>query len=236
MNIQFFICFHKKIHHEIYKVTEEEKKYITLYGVREKDPLNLTNIIYEYELAQYNPTLQKNHYKEGSSIYHVYLNKLYTQYDYVGFGQYDMIFPESTFKSIEKNLSEHTIFYIDFFRWAFVGGQTAITTDYYNVEGGLKNYNRFFKTNYTEEDLIRNRMIVCNTFLIPKKMFEKMMSWLIFYFVDDIHHCMYDTTNNNKPFSPGHMIEALTGMFLALEGARYVKLDIEHSDQHRLSA
>jgi hypothetical protein len=78
-------------------------------------------------------------------------------------------------------------------------------------------------------------MIVCNTFLIPKKMYEKMMSWLINYFKDDIN-VMY-VSNDGGKFNPGHMIEALTSMFLSLEineGAVYEKLDLTHNHDYKI--
>jgi len=47
MNIQFFCCFHKTVQ-DIYQITPEEKdKYITFYGVKNKDA---QKAIYEYEL------------------------------------------------------------------------------------------------------------------------------------------------------------------------------------------
>ena len=133
---------------------------------------------------------------------------------------------------ISKN--SNTIFYVDFFKWAFLGGQTTITHDYCNVPAGLKSYNDFFKKNYTTDDLIRNKMITCNTFLIPKKMYEKMMSWLIQYFRDDVK---INTCVNGHRFDPGHMIEALTGMFLSLEiseGAVYENLHLSHDHKFKI--
>ena len=240
MNIQFFVCFHKKIFLELYKISSiENETYLTFYGVKDKDKDIETNknIIYEYELEYYNPALQRNKYNEGSCIYHIYKNNIYKKYDYIGFCQYDMIFSESIFTNIESNISKNsnTIFYLDFFQWAFLGGQTTIITDYHNIQSGLKSYNEFFNKNYTTEILISNKMIICNTFLIPKKMFEKMMSWLIFYFRDDIN--TINICENGHHFDPGHMIEALTSMFLSLEiseGAIYAKLNLEHNHDFKI--
>lgn len=56
-----------------------------------------------------------------------------------------------------------------------------------------------------------------------------MMSWLIQYFRDDIK--LNYTCTAGYGFNPGHMIEALTSMFLSLEineGGRYEKLDLDH--------
>jgi hypothetical protein len=237
MNIQMFVCFHKKIFSNCYKISQIEKeKYLTFYGVKDKDLEINKNVIYEHELIDYNPILQKKKYNEGSCIYHVYKNNLYN-YDYIGFCQYDMIFLENFFNNIEYKVlnTSNTIFYLDFFQWQFLGGQTTIIEDYHNIPSGLKSYNKFFNKNYTIEDLITNKMIICNTFLIPKKMYEKMMSWLINYYKDDINN-FYICSNNCK-FDPGHMIEALTGMFLSLEineGAVYEKLDLIHNHDYKL--
>jgi hypothetical protein len=105
MNIQLFVCFHKKIFPNIYKISSiENENYLTFYGVKSKDSEINKNVIYEYDLPYYNPILQQNNYNEGSCIYHVYKNNLYNKYDYIGFCQYDMIFSEFFFKNIEYKI------------------------------------------------------------------------------------------------------------------------------------
>ena len=235
MNIQFFVCFHNKIIHKLYEISQIEKNsYLTFYGVKNRDH-TLTNPIYEFELPNCNEILQKNKYNEGSCIYHVYTNRLYEKYDYIGFCQYDMIFRKDIFKNIENNISNNTIFYLGFFESGFLGGQLTIVKDFYNIPSGLANYNAFFHTNYTVDDLIHNKMIVCNTFLIPIRIYVKMMYWLQHYFKEDIH--VNNITGDGHDFDPGHMIEALTSMFLALEiceGAIYKKMDLEHNHNYKI--
>jgi hypothetical protein len=235
MNFNIFIVFHKEIFECNYDIEKKDWDHITFYGVKNKIDIS-KNIIYEKALRFYKPILQKNTYNEGSALYHIYINNLYRKWDYVGFAQYDMKLKKNTISNIEKQLSSKNkahqyIFYMDFFEWAFLGGQTIIISDYGPVENGLDNYNRFFKTSYTEDDLIRNKMIICNTFVIPSTMFKKMMDWMQQYFKNHIEPNMIDTKNFIE-FNPGHMIEALTGMFLSLEvasgRARYIKIDILH--------
>lgn len=241
MNLQIFVCFHKKIIHELYQIrVDETEKYLTFYGVKDRDSNIDSKVIYEYELPVFNPVLQKNLYNEGSCIYHVYKNELYKPFDYIGFCQYDMVFSNNIFQNIETKLVTNkftnTIFYFDFFKWAFIGGQTTIIKDYPHIPSGLNNYNKFFGTSFTTDILIANKMIICNTFVVPKPMFQKLMSWLIQYFNDEInkHHVCEDGFIS---FNPGHMIEALTSMFFALEiseGAVYEKMDIIHDQSFKL--
>jgi hypothetical protein len=229
MNLQIFVVFHNKIFEEIYNITNEEQKYITFYGVKNRYISNM-DVVYENELKLYNPILQQKSYNEASCIYHVYINNLYSRYDYIGFAQYDMKFNSNIFNKISQLISPNTIFCIGFFDKAFLGGQTSIIRNYNNVEAGLKNYNTHFNTNYVESDLINNKMIFANTFIIHKKMYKKMMSWLIEYFINDIDINMHDITNDCH-FNPGHLIEALIGLFLSLEvaqGAKYELLDLTH--------
>jgi hypothetical protein len=146
MNIQIFVCFHKQIFPELYEISKiEQDNYLTYYGVKDNYEDTTRNIIYEYNLAHYNANLQKKKYNEKSCIYHVYKNNLYNKYNYIGFCQYDMKFQQNVFKNIEYKImhNSNTIFYLDFFQWAFLGGQTTITEDYYNVPAGLNNYNKF---------------------------------------------------------------------------------------------
>jgi hypothetical protein len=239
MNFNIFIVFHNEIADHFYNINTNDWRYLTFYGVDKKFDTS-RNVLYEKSLKIYNPALQNKKYNEGSALYHIYMNDLYKSYDYVGFAQYDMIFNKETISNIRKrieskNKAHQYIFYIGFFEWAFLGGQTTIISDYGILKNGLDSYNSFFKTSYTKEDLIKNKMIICNTFIIPSNMFKKMMDWMQQYFKNHIESNMIDTENFIE-FNPGHMIEALTGMFLSLEVAsgvaKYVNFDICHSMYH----
>jgi len=231
MNIHFFVCFHNLVNLDIYHITEEEKSNITLYGVKNAFESSY-DTIYEDELQIYKPELQLNSYNEGSCLYHIYMNNIHKKYDYIGFVQYDMMFEKDIFKNIQTGIvqNSNTIFYVDFFLEKFMGGQSIILRDYPQLKNGLDSYNAFFNTNYTKDHLHNNNMIAFNAFLIPTKMYEKMMSWLERYFIEDIECAIMDIEYRIM-FNPGHIIEALTSMFLCLEtynGAVYKKMEIEH--------
>ena len=61
------------------------------------------------------------------------------------------------------------------------------------------------------------------------------MEWMSRYFIHNIQSSMQ--AQDGIVFNPGHMIEALTSMFLCLEvvqGAEYKKLSISHDQNLKL--
>lgn len=238
LNMKVFVVFHKEFFPGIYYINDKDKKYLTFYGVKEEQETTM-DIIYEKDLPLYEPIWQKLQYNEASALYHIYKNGLHHNYDFIGLFQYDMKVFSNCFPLIEETFKYNcrTIFYLDFFQWAFLGGQTAITTDYSKFKGGLKNYNEFFNTNFTEEHLVAFKMPISNTFVVHVSIFEKMMKWMTQYYIEDIDTLMHDPVKGHC-FNPGHMIEALTSMFLSLEvmqGAEYKKLSLHHDHDYNVS-
>lgn len=238
LKMKVFVVFHKEFFPGVYYITDEDKKYLTFYGVKNRQETTM-DIIYENELPIYEPIWQQRTYNEASALYHIYKNNMHQQYDFIGFFQYDMKVFSNCFPIIENTFKYNcnTIFYLDFFPWAFLGGQTTITKDYPQFEAGLKNYNKFFDTNFNEQQLIDYKMIISNTFVVHTSIFDKMMRWMTQYFIEDIDVLMADPDKGHN-FNPGHMIEALTSMFLCLEvvqGAEYKRLSIHHDHDYNVS-
>lgn len=232
MNIGIYLVFHKAIFEHLYdEVEEEDKKCITLYGVNKEVDTSM-NVLYEKNLPIYRPLLQQLVYNEGTSFYHIYKNGLHKQVDYIGFGQYDMKLFKYTLPNIRNILQQdkNPIIVMDFFpdihETGFLGCHNLIRTHLNNLECALINYNRTFHTYFTLMDVIQNRLLMCNTFVISSDLFETMMSWLIQYYRDDVNVNRHPLIGN-----AGEIPEALIGMFLSLEvfkGAKYYTFDIEH--------
>ena len=234
LRLNIYIVFHDTVEPAYYDALDaDEKSTLTLFGVKERQTTGMRTV-YEDELPIYNSSFQKNHYQEGSALYHVYANNLASESDYVGFFHSDMKFGKDSI-NIAKNIATRSpttthIFYIDLFAHAFIGGQTAIIADYPKLLGGLKSYNEYFGTSYSAEVLVTTQMIIADTFIIPTRLYEKLMAWMSAYFIDDIADRFYDQAHDLE-FNAGHIIEALTGMFLALEvaqGAVYHRLPVVH--------
>jgi hypothetical protein len=234
LRLSIYVVFHDTVEPTYYDALDDhEKATLTLYGVKERRATGMKTV-YEDELPRYNPSFQKNHYQEGSALYHVYANSLARGSDYVGFFQYDMKFGEGAINIatdiVRRSPGTTNIFYMEFFADAFRGGQTAIIADYPKLLGGLTSYNTYFGTRYSTDVLVATKMIIANTFIIPTRLYEKLMAWMTAYFIDDIADCFCDRAHDLE-FNPGHIIEALTGMFLALEvvqGAVYHRLPVVH--------
>ena len=119
--IHMYLVFHSLVFENLLsELSDEDREKLTLYGVRSRHDSTSLNVIYEYELPIYNPCLQQNVYNEGSAFYHIYKNKyLYNQYDYIGFGQYDMKLFKNTFTNINQiicdNPTDNCIFVNMFF-------------------------------------------------------------------------------------------------------------------------
>jgi hypothetical protein len=239
--IGMFLVFHNKYFEELYnELNEDDLKKIIMYGVKNKQESRILNVIYEQDFMIYNKELQSNFYNEGSGFWHLYKNKyLYADYDYIGFGQYDMKLFKNTFSDIintinatESSKREDLIFVADgqFFpsikETGFLGAHNTIHSTINGIPAGIATYNQHFGTNYTLIDVIENRLISCNTFFIHKNLFNKMMSWLEIYYIDNMRYYVGPLIGNG-----GALIEALIGMFLSLEvhkGNKYIPFNIKH--------
>jgi hypothetical protein len=233
--LQIFTVFHKHIPPQILKnLSPIEKHQITLYGVRDRAQ-TLLNLVYEINFPIHNPIFQKKSFNEASALYHIYVNKIHHKSEFIGFTQYDMVFNTNSIHQIYQGSDDSVIFYHDFFQRWFLGGQYTILNDFDDennniIPGGLRSYNEFFGTNHTEQTLIDCKMPICNTFVMSSNRFDKMMSWMIQYFNPNLKTSY--TCPLNYQFNPGHIIEALTSMYLALETAdgncRFQKMEISH--------
>jgi hypothetical protein len=105
--MQFFVVFHQKLFDECYEKIPPDvlQEYFTFFAVNQSIPKEYTpgkyNILNEWDLPIYDPTMQEKGYRENSAIYHVYANGLHRKYGRIGFFQYDMKFNENIVETIE---------------------------------------------------------------------------------------------------------------------------------------
>lgn len=239
--ISLFVTFHKVIHDNLYQyLNKYQKQLLTFYGVRDRQIPDDTelDVIYEYDLPFYNPSLQKLRYNEGSTMYHVYHNDVFDDNRFIGFFQYDMKFDSSEINVIDNICKTETepfvvapFFATDYSKQTLGGSIQLIFEDLTGFGIPLDNYNKFFNTNHTKEDVLSQPFIMCNCFVVPVHLFKKLMCWMEQFFVNKIDSDQLIEIvvknpgaleiNSNIPnldlINPGHLIEILTGMFFALE-------------------
>lgn len=255
--LSLFVVYHKLLYDNFYKtISEDNKKYITFYGVKDKvenTPLQIPSI-FEYELPIFNKTLQENRFNESSAMYHIYENKLYQNVSYIGFAQYDMNIHDEALTAIKTqiiNNRETPIIFAAFFaieesKIHQHGSLNLITKPISFFGSILDNYNRFFSKTYSKDNIMKSPWIMCNTFIIPVAMYEKYMLWLSSYFLHDINveelnkiccenYGYLDTRENI--INRGHLIEVCTAVFLAIEiieGALIQSIDLDHEHNSRV--
>ena len=204
MNLKIFNIWHEKIFDELLNnVPWDDRDDIIMYGVNENIPKISLGDLLEYELKIYNPKLQALGFCQTSCLYHVYKNKLYEGLDYIGFCQYDMKFEKDTISDI-KNTDAETIFHD--LTLSCTKALEDHSTDWDSV---FDSYSSFFNEKIKKEDIIDIHLPLLHTFVIPVKMFVRMMDWMSHYIENEL---IYPTRMSRAEF-----YERIHGIFLAIE-------------------
>jgi GR25 family glycosyltransferase involved in LPS biosynthesis/glycosyltransferase involved in cell wall biosynthesis len=208
VNLQIFNIWHNKLFDHCYESLDNQSlSKITMFDVNENYPKVYNkkyNVVREYQLPHYNSLYQSTNYCQASAFYHIFKNKLYTDYDYIGFIQYDMELQHDFIYSINETIKQKDTVYF------------YSLTNTINVENAillLELYNNYFGRTYTV-DSIKNKEIIClHTFVIPTSVYIKMMEF--YCSILDQLHSMY--INGRFNVSMSETTEILFGLFLLLE-------------------
>jgi hypothetical protein len=240
-NFQFFIVYHKELdQNRIFPKYEPLyiKRFFTPYAVnpiynksikfKSKRPEEQSNGIFEYTLDKFNPFLQKRGYMETSAYLHIYWNKLYEKYDWVGVTQYDMVHHQEC-----RNLRQNTIYILQSNKDTIVTNgkfHPLMFPDKRDLNYLLSHYNKHFRTNYIVRDLEGLPLSLWQTGLYPKQIFEKLCSWLE-KLVDDIYPWVTQPPYETHWGSIGGYTERAISLFIAIEikeGKKYQQLQLKH--------
>ena len=221
--IKIFVLFHENLFGYLYRNLKKYRKNLVFVGskrwsFRLRLPIKHCDVIYVNELGNFNANLEKRGYKETSTIYHLYINKLYQGLDYIGFAQYDMGVGDYCFDTVKQKLvnnpGKNYIFYME--KVPMIHSDGLVYNFFHPATELLINsYNRHFGTNYTIDGLIHNpvtanNLILYSTFIIPVKIFEKMMGWIV-ALLPEIDFLA------DKPYPIANLTERAFGLALALE-------------------
>lgn len=194
------------------------------------------------------------YWAESEGIYNIWKSGIYKDTEYIGFLHYDIEFKlkdkdrmrESFYLGTATNITSRIERYIKRKEKCHISFQTYdiqweynqdISADINNpntlVHGGrncydyiLEDYNNYFKTSYTLDDLLQKEKInLCSCFLIDVVTFEKMMGffdWIVTSRKLDV----FDTEHHYR--FQGGMAERYFGVFLIFEYEKMLDLSLVH--------
>lgn len=178
--LTFYIIFHKDLFPSNTDAfsTREIKNIFTWVGVNEAIqktiPLRMLGypFIYEYKMRLYNPVFQKNNFYQNSVFFHLYRNQSYLNSKFVGFGQYDMKFDRS---SIPVALIDDHVY--GYFPYENEAIWNLFPREFWQAVF-LDEYNQYYTTSHTFEDLSRYPFFLYHTFILPTSVFIHIMPFI----------------------------------------------------------
>lgn len=180
-NVKLFVVFHAKIFDECYEHIPQEylDKYFVFVAVNENIPKEYTpnkyNVINEWDLNIYEPSFQKLGYKENSVIFHIYMNNLHKDLDYIGFFQYDEYFNKNAIEDILNNIKPNTYLCLPLYNYIFMTHNLwnePIILDYI-----IRSYITYFNAPFIID--MKEKYPLFNTYIIPTKIYNKIIPWLL---------------------------------------------------------
>lgn len=247
---KIFVTFFKKLYDEHYTIDKTlDLNNFTFVKVNDEYEIEIDgkldyDIFIEHDFRIYDPELQKKGYHENSVLYHLYKNEDYKKYNYIGFIEYDHVLSEDFCETIQTKLDEtqdNLIFAFNKFTYAQLWDQGILLNPHRpkKQEGNAKSkwncvrvilndYNEFFGTKYTLEDLKKKGCFpICHAVLMPTKIFEKIMTF----------HTFIIDSGRVEPFhsfnwrSNAGLMERYLAVELALEDAKMVdSIQLEHRE------
>jgi len=218
--IQIFIVFHKYIFDECYKNISQDilDKYFTFIAVNkniQKKYSKKYKVINEWDLPIYDSKFQERGYNENSAIYHVYANNLHKPYKSIGFFQYDMVFNSLKIDSLEKMYYYKTY---DFNFCSYKTWNEEKTLDFI-----IKDYEIFHKSFSKEK-----QYPLYNSFIIPVKIYEKIMKWVIQLY-DKLYPWCIQPPNKTHFSHIGLIYERIMAYAIGQEDLEQIQLNINHN-------
>jgi FkbM family methyltransferase len=171
-----YVVFHKALYDQCYnELTEDEFSCLRFIAVNEHIEKTYTykNVIKEWELPIYNPYYQSNGYNENSVLKHIYDNNL-IESEYIGFVQYDMIFPKNSINQILQLLNPETCVsvYSTSYQGAFVN--TAVDSERQIINKIPFLYDAFFKT----KSIPNKRYPLLNSYIVHSDVYRNAMPFV----------------------------------------------------------
>ena len=230
MNTHVFIVYHNTINpnaifNSKHYDTDSIKRDFTFFGVNELYEKKIIddkgyNKLYEYDLTNYDPFLQKRGYMETSVYLHIYWNNLHKEYDNVGICQYDMVhsnpLPKLNNNTIIVQSTTKNIVAAN--KW-----HNMMCPHVRNLQFILDSYNKHFNKKYTVCELNGLPLSLWQTNIYPILIFEKLCKWLE-VFVKEIYPWSIESPYETHWGVIGGFTERAIALFNALEKKNTIRL------------
>ena len=242
--LRIFIVYHDKIFHENYtKDTLFDLNLYTFLKVGDNEKHDDSFHVHIKQLETYIPL--GKHYAEAEAIYNIYKNpEMYENLDFIGFSQYDK--PHqfrnkdgfNVTEEILNNLAPNTHISLESYLFEVDLAQQIMMDEAYPNQltgygrnayvGILTEYNQFFKTHYSFDDLMGKEINLCSSYILP------VANWLnVMKFISEvIESKRLDKFDTERKYRlQGGLLERYFGVAIMLEGLKSINLTIEHISQ-----
>jgi len=240
--LKIFIAFHNNIFFEHYeKDLLFSKDYYTFCKI-DKLPNNYFHLSNVIDVNQFPNFVDiGSDYGEYQGIYNIYKNpEIWKDLLYFGYSQYDKSHVRvetgetNITEQILNNLDEKNHISLETHYFAIDYNQKIMMDDEYptklvgngvNVYNRIiKEYNEYYNTNHTLDKFFNKKINLCTSFIIPIKIFEKIMIWISF---------IIESGKLTKffPASRVHgagLLERFFGVALILENLNFIDVNILH--------
>lgn len=241
-----YITTHKNIFPELYSkdsnFNSSNYKFINISS----NPLKITNQLFHVINLPKEPGYipMGDYYYDSRVIYNIYKNqRFYEGLDFIGFLHYDFEFklPDGSgnvTKKINKYLRDKTKAHISFsthniqmiYNQRILADEkqpnTLSGSGYNCIDYILNDYNNYFHTSYTLNDLYQKHDVnMCSCFLIDVHRFIKMMKF-ISSIIESKKLKVFDRQHILKIH--GHLLERYFGVFLMLKYDQFLNLPLPH--------
>ena len=225
---RIFIIFHQGIAPTItgtdkypdlvqyYATNTDYKKYILTSNGESELLDKRDDVLLEYRLPRYDASIHKKGFMETSAYIHIYRNRLYLPYKFIGVTQYDMIWNNAVAHRIKslnqknKVLAQTSGTILSRGRWHYLMFAERFPLDFL-----IDSFNKFFNTRYTQEDLKGRPLTLWQTYFMHRSVFEDLSRWLS-VLVNEVYPWA-----NRPPYEThwgflGSLIERAESIFFAL--------------------
>ncbi|WDF54709.1 hypothetical protein [Mucilaginibacter sp. KACC 22063] len=236
IDYRLFVVFHQQLKNEYYDSSIINK--YEFVNVNPRNDLTAINpdyiVISQYEFENFH-SLGK-WYTESEVIYNIYKNKyLYKDVNYIGFLQHDIDSSVLNKEILEKNLPKYQLinlqpypFQTDYNQKILMDEsqpdkKTGAGVNCYEVI--INDYNNFYNTNYTAENLKNVTLNLCSSFILRTDIFEKMM-----LFIESIIKSgKLDQFDSNRQYRiQGGLLERYYAVWLAFDNLQTTQIPLKH--------